>query len=49
MRWYGERRREDPYQTIWAERKIHRERWTGQRSVKVRCCCWSIGLRVFRV
>ena len=49
LRWYGERRREDPSQTIWAERKTHREPWTGRRSIKVVLCTHQRGLIILHI
>lgn len=34
VRWYGRRVAEEPAEKLWVERKTHRERWTGQSSVK---------------
>lgn len=36
LRWYGTRRPDDASQVIYVEKKTHRERWTGERSVKER-------------
>ncbi|KAL4419518.1 hypothetical protein ABPG77_005749, partial [Micractinium sp. CCAP 211/92] len=36
LRWYGERAVGAPGQTIFVERKVHRERYTGERSYKER-------------
>ena len=35
LRYYGPRKPSDPDQQIFVERKTHREKWTGERSVKV--------------
>ena len=37
VRWYGHRDGGAPGQRLWVERKTHRERWTGQTSIKA-CC-----------
>ena len=35
VRWYGHRDAGARTQRLWVERKTHRERWTGETSVKV--------------
>ena len=35
VRWYGHRDASARTQRLWVERKTHRERWTGETSVKV--------------
>lgn len=49
VRYYGSRQTgpQGEQQPVFVERKTHRERWTGERSVKVRmlrgCLLWWLG------